>query len=77
MITAIQGMADENSTQDPDGLGYLVTPVTIQSASIVADVQDGVLELRAPAGVTGTVTVTVTASDGTNTPTPAAVHRNN
>ena len=66
---AIAAMADENSTQDPQGLGYLVDPITISSASIVTDTQNGVLELRAPAGATGPVTVTVTASDGTNTPT--------
>ncbi len=69
-IQAIAAMADESSTQDPDGIGYLQTPVTITSASIITDTQNGVLELRAPAGATGTVTVTVTASDGTNTSTP-------
>jgi cyclophilin family peptidyl-prolyl cis-trans isomerase len=67
---AISAMADENSTQDPNGLGYLQTPLTITSASIITDTQNGVLQLRAPAGATGTFTVTVTASDGTNTPTP-------
>ena len=66
---AIAAMADESSTQDPNGLGYLVTPLTITSASIITDTQNGVLELQAPAGATGTFTVTVTASDGTNTPT--------
>ena len=55
-------------SEDPNGLGYLQTPVTITSASIFTDTQNGVLELSAPTGVTGTVTVTVTASDGTNTP---------
>jgi cyclophilin family peptidyl-prolyl cis-trans isomerase len=66
--TAIEGMPVETS----DGLGYLVTPVKIQSASLITDTQNGVLELRAPAGITSPVTVhvTVTASDGTNTPTP-------
>ena len=44
---AIAAMADENSTQDPQGLGYLVDPITISSASIVTDTQNGVLELRA------------------------------
>ena len=68
VISAIAAMADENSTQDPNGLGYLQTPITITSASIITDTQNGVLELRAPTGATGTVTVTVTASDGTNTP---------
>ena len=62
-------MPDENSTQDPNGLGYLETPVTINSASLFADTQNGVLELRAPTGATGTVTVTVTARDGTSAPT--------
>ena len=47
---------------------YLQTPVTITSASIITDNQNGVLQISAPTGATGTVTVTVTASDGTNTP---------
>ena len=66
---AIAAMADESSSQDPNGLGYLVNPITITSASIINDTQNGVLELQAPTGATGTVTVTVTASDGTNMPT--------
>ncbi len=70
VIQAIAAMADESSTQDPNGIGYLVNPVTITSASIITDTQNGVLELRAPAGETGTVTVTVTASDGTNVSSP-------
>ena len=59
----------ESLSQDTYGLGYLQTPVTISSASIVTDTQNGVLELRAPTGATGTITVTVIASDGVNTPT--------
>ena len=59
----------ESLSQDTNELGYLQTPVTISSASIINDTQNGVLELRAPTGATGPVTVTVTASDGTNTPT--------
>jgi cyclophilin family peptidyl-prolyl cis-trans isomerase len=46
----------------------LDTPVTINSASIFADTQNGVLMLRAAPGTTGQLTVTVTASDGTNSP---------
>jgi len=68
VISTIAAMPNQNSTQDPSGLGYLATPLTITSASIFTDTQNGVLQLRAPAGVTGTVTVTATASDGTNTP---------
>ena len=67
-ISTIAAMPNQSPAQDPLGLGYLVTPLTITSASIFTDTQNGVLELRAPAGVTGTVTVTVTASDGTNAP---------
>ena len=69
VIQTIQAMPDEDSTQDINGVGYLATPLTITSASIFTDTNNGVLELSAPAGVTGTVTVTVTTSDGTNTPT--------
>jgi cyclophilin family peptidyl-prolyl cis-trans isomerase len=69
VIQTIQAMPDEDSTQDTNGVGYLATPLTITSASIFTDTKNGVLELSAPAGVTGTVTVTVTTSDGTNTPT--------
>jgi large repetitive protein len=69
VINTIEAMPNQNSTQDPSGIGYLATPLTITSASIFTDVNNGVLELSAPAGVTGTVTVTVTTSDGTNTPT--------
>ncbi len=67
---AIAAMPDEDSTQDPNGVGYLQTPVTITSASIVTDTQNGVLQLSAPAGVSGTVTITVIASDGTGSATP-------
>ena len=68
VISAIAAMPDENSTQDPNGLGYLETPVTITNAQIFSDTQNGVLQISVPAGVTGPVTVTVTASDGTNSP---------
>ncbi len=68
VISTISAMPDESSSQDPSGLGYLVTPLTITSAKIINDTQNGVLQLTAPAGVTGTVTVTVTGSDGTNSP---------
>jgi large repetitive protein len=69
VIDTIQAMPNQSSTEDSSGIGYLATPLTITSASIFTDVSNGVLELSAPAGVTGTVTVTVTTSDGTNTPT--------
>jgi large repetitive protein len=68
VISTIAAMPNQDSTQDPSGLGYLQTPLTITSASIITDTQKGVLELRAPTGVTGTVAVTVTARDGTNAP---------
>ena len=68
VISTIAAMPNQDSTQDPNGIGYLASPLTITSASIFTDTQNGVLQLRAPAGVTGTVTVTVTASDGTNAP---------
>ena len=63
VVSTISAMPNQTGSED------LVNPVDITSASIIADTQNGVLELRAPSGVTGTVTVTVTASDGTNTPT--------
>jgi cyclophilin family peptidyl-prolyl cis-trans isomerase len=63
-LNAIAAKPSETSS----GYGYLVTPLTITSASIITTSQTGVLQLRAPDGVTGPVTVTVTASDGTNTP---------
>jgi cyclophilin family peptidyl-prolyl cis-trans isomerase len=68
VVKTISEMTNGTSSTSTD-TGYLATPVTITSASIFTDTQNGVLELRAPSGVTGTVTVTVTASDGTNTPT--------
>ena len=69
VISTIASMTNESSTDDPNGIGYLASPLTITSASIITDTQNGVLELTAPAGVTGTVTVTVTANDGVNAPT--------
>ncbi|MCE5268559.1 MAG: peptidylprolyl isomerase [Planctomycetaceae bacterium] len=63
VVQTISAMANKSEYSD---LGYLVNPVTITSASIFTDTQNGVLQLRAPAGVTGTVTVTVIATDGTN-----------
>jgi cyclophilin family peptidyl-prolyl cis-trans isomerase len=65
VVQTISAMPDQG---DPS-IGYLTTPVTINSASIFTDTQNGLLEVRARPGITGTVTVTVTASDGTNTPT--------
>ncbi len=62
VFNTIAAMPDQTSSE------YLQTPVTITSASIISDNQDGVLQISAPTGATGTVTVTVTASDGTNTP---------
>ena len=64
----IAGMQDQNATQDTGGAGYLVTPVTITSASLFTDTQNGVLQLSAPTSATGTVTITVTANDGTDSP---------
>ncbi|MEN6459211.1 MAG: peptidylprolyl isomerase [Thermoguttaceae bacterium] len=58
----------ENQASD-SSIGYLEDPVTIVSAEIYIDTENGVLELRAADGVTGTFTVTVTASNGTDTPT--------
>ena len=57
VLQALEGMP----TQNINGIDYLTTPVTIQSASLITDTQDGVLMLRAPKGVTGNFTVTVTA----------------
>jgi cyclophilin family peptidyl-prolyl cis-trans isomerase len=62
VVSTIAGKPNQSSTSQ-----YLQDPIVITSASIVADSQTGVLELRAPEGVTGTYTVTVTAYDGTNT----------
>src|SRR5262249_14750121 len=57
-------------TETSSGFSYLLTPIKINSASIITDTQNGVLMLKAPKGVSGTVNVTVTAFDGTtNTPT--------
>ena len=52
----------------PNQINYLTNPVTITSAGIITDTQNGVLMLKAPSNVTGSFTVTVTAADGTNTP---------
>ena len=68
VLSTIAAMQNQSSTQDPNGLGYLVTPITITSASIITNNNDGVLQLRVPDGVTGSVTVTVSADDGTASP---------
>ncbi len=66
VLKYIEGQPTESSS----GLGYLLTPIKINSASIITDTQNGVLMLKAPTGVTGSFTVTVTAYDNaTNTPT--------
>jgi len=66
VLKYIEGQPTESSS----GLGYLLTPIKINSASIITDTQNGVLMLKAPTGVTGSFTVTVTAFDNaTNTPT--------
>ena len=44
--TAIEAMPTESTTGD----SYLITPVTISTATIFADTQNGVLELRAGGG---------------------------
>jgi cyclophilin family peptidyl-prolyl cis-trans isomerase len=62
---AITAQPCENSS----GYGYLINPLTISSATIFTDTQNGLLQLRAPKGVTGNVTVTVVADDGVNAPT--------
>ncbi len=66
--TATRDAIAAEPSETSSGFGYLITPLTITSASIITDTQNGVLQLSAPTGVTGTVTVTVTASDGTNAP---------
>jgi cyclophilin family peptidyl-prolyl cis-trans isomerase len=67
-VEAIAAMPNQDASQDPEGIGYLETPLTITSASIFTDTQNGVLQLKAPTGVTGTFTINVTASDGTSAP---------
>jgi cyclophilin family peptidyl-prolyl cis-trans isomerase len=64
VVSTIAAMANTSGSS----MGYLQTPVSITSASLFTDTQNGVLQLTAPTGVTGTVTITVVASDGTNTP---------
>ncbi len=44
-----------------------LTDVVMETVEIFADVENGVLMLKAPEGVSGTATVTVTVSDGTAT----------
>ena len=65
VLQAIEAMPVE--TTDP--FGYLETPLTITSATVFTDTQNGVLMLKAPTDASGIVTVAVTAYDGTNTPT--------
>ena len=50
VFNQIAAMADENSTDDPNGIGYLQTPVTITSASIITNSQTGMLQISAPRG---------------------------
>ncbi|MFT4555197.1 MAG: Ca2+-binding RTX toxin-like protein [Planctomycetaceae bacterium] len=52
---AISGTAVTNSAPD--------TPVVINSFSVFTDIENGVLMLSAPEGVTGSATITVTVSD--------------
>ncbi|MGA7702676.1 MAG: peptidylprolyl isomerase [Thermoguttaceae bacterium] len=65
VFNTIAAMPNDPSSQNGE---YLLNPVTITSASIITTSQTGMLQISAPAGVTGTVQVTVTASDGTDTP---------
>jgi cyclophilin family peptidyl-prolyl cis-trans isomerase len=65
IVQAIQNLPTESNS----GASYLLNPVTITSASVFTDTQNGVLMLTAPSSATGPVTITVTAYDGTNTPT--------
>jgi hypothetical protein len=65
VFSTIASMANQTESGMTE---YLATPVTITSASIITTSQTGMLQISAPAGVTGTATVTVTASDGTDTP---------
>ncbi len=47
VFNTIAAMQDESATADPNGLGYLQTPVTITSASIITTAQEGALQLSA------------------------------
>jgi cyclophilin family peptidyl-prolyl cis-trans isomerase len=61
VVNTIAAMANKPGSS----VGYLQTPVSITSASLITDTQNGVLQLSAPKGVTGTVAITVMASDET------------
>ncbi|MEN6449040.1 MAG: peptidylprolyl isomerase [Thermoguttaceae bacterium] len=63
VVSTIAGMTNLTTVKYTE---YLASNVTITSASIFTDTQNGVLRLTAPAGVTGSVTVTVVASVGTD-----------
>jgi autotransporter-associated beta strand protein len=68
--TTVLHALEAEPVETTDGLDYLLNPIKIDSARVISDTQNGVLMLRAPAGVTGSFTVTVTAfDDGTNAPT--------
>lgn len=59
---------------DTQGIGYMTNPVTIDSATVFTDTQNGVLMLKAPSGTApGDYSITVVASDGTNTPTTRTI----
>jgi probable HAF family extracellular repeat protein len=67
VVSTISAMPNQSGSS----LGYLQTPVTITSASIFTDTQNGVLQLSAPRGTTGTVAMTVVITDGVSTPVTA------
>jgi cyclophilin family peptidyl-prolyl cis-trans isomerase len=46
-----------------DYSGKPLSAVTVTSASVITDLQDGVLQLSSPSGATGSATITVTARD--------------
>jgi cyclophilin family peptidyl-prolyl cis-trans isomerase len=68
--TTVLQAIEAQPTESSSGFSYLTTPIKITSASITTDTQNGVLMLRAPAGITGSYTVNVTAYDAAgDTPT--------
>ena len=63
MITSGSTLLDELDNVPTDSNDKPIHTVTITSASIFTDTQNGVLRLSAPNGTTGTAEVTVTATD--------------
>ena len=54
-------------TTSSSGINYANSPVTIDSASIITDTQDTVLQISEPANFTGSATITVTGVGGDST----------